>query len=445
MQINSPGSHMRCLGIDIGSSSIKGAVLNLQSGQVESIAKEPFPDPLRGLPSGFHEVDPALVLSRTIAVIRALLADASDVRKIFFCGQMGGIILTDAAARPVTNYLSWRDQRSLRPLDESTTPLVEEIEHRLSPTLFADLGRELKPGSATVLLHWLARHRQLPGGTIPVSIGDFVVGNLCAIAPTMHRTHTIGMLNFRTADWHREAFKVLGIDQLNWPTLADDHVPVGQCEIEGRMLDLYTVMGDQQAALKGIQLSKEELSINVSTGSQVSQITSEFQPSNCQTRCWFGTDYLNTVTHIPAGRSLTVIEALLTELPRAAGITVPNSWKLISEATERANGDGLSCDLSFFASAMGNSGRIDQITTENLTVGNLFQAAFEFMADSYLTCSQRLSVTPAWSRIAVSGGLVQAFPSLRQKLQMRFAMSMREVAEQEETMMGLLYWAREVV
>lgn len=435
---------MRCLGIDIGSSSIKGAILNLRSAQVERIVKEPFPDPIPGLPQGFHEVDASLVLSRTHSVIRQLLFDAPEVQQIFFCGQMGGIILTDTTLRPVTNYLSWRDQRSLQALDGSRTSLLEEIEQGLSPHLFADLGRELKPGTATVLLHWLKRHNQLPAGTIPVSIGDFVVASLCSVAPTMHRTHTIGMLNLRTGDWHREAFDLLGLNELHWPALANDQLPVGQCTVDGRTLDVYTVMGDQQAALKGIQLSRDELSINISTGSQVSQITSEFQPSRCQTRCWFGTEFLNTITHIPAGRSLTVIEALLTELPRAAGIAVPNSWQLISEATERSGGDGLACDLSFFASAMGNDGRIDHITTENLTVGNLFQAAFEFMADSYLTCSQRLSDSPTWSRIAISGGLVQAFPSLRKKLQKRFSLPMREVAEQEETMLGLLYWAREV-
>ncbi len=436
---------MRCLGIDIGSSSIKGAVLNLQSGSVERITKEPFPEPLPGMPSGYHEVDPLLVLNRTVSVIQQLLSNAPDIRHIFFCGQMGGIILTDATCSPLTNYLSWRDQRSLQSLEGSATPLLEEVEARLSPVMFADLGRELKPGTATVLLHWLARHGQLPEGAIPVSIGDFVVGSLCKVTPTMHRTHTIGMLNLHTGTWHHEAFRVLGLDGLQWLDLSDDKIPLGQFAHDGRMLDVYTVMGDQQAALKGIQLTRDELSINVSTGSQVSQITSEFRPSNCQTRCWFGTEYLNTITHIPAGRSLTVIEALLTEIPRAAGIAIPNSWKLISEATERASGDGLTCDLSFFASAMGNHGRIDRITTENLTVGNLFQAAFEFMADSYLTCSRRLSDSPTWSSIAVSGGLVQAFPSLRQKLQKRFSWPMREVAEQEETMMGLLYWAREVL
>jgi len=91
---------------------------------------------------------------------------------------------------------------------------------------------------------------------------------------------------------------------------------------------------------------------------------------------------------------------------------------------------------------MGDRGRIESITTENLTVGNLFRAAFDFMADSYLACSRRLSPTPSWDSLAVSGGLVQAFPALRRRLAARFALPMREVGEQEETLMGLLALAR---
>ena len=63
------------------------------------------------------------------------------------------------------------------------------------------------------------------------------------------------------------------------------------------------------------------------------------------------------------------------------------------------------------------------------------------MADSYLTCSQRLSPQPRWNRIAVSGGLVQAFAPLRQRLQARFPWPLRDVSEQEETLTGLLSMA----
>lgn len=429
---------MRCIGLDIGSSSIKGGILDIATGRVDHVAKTAFPDPVAGLPSGFHEVPADAILQATRQVVAALLRKAPDARRLCVSSQMGGVVLLDARGDPLTRYLSWRDQRSLvRPPEGGPAPL-----HRLrdawSDAQFEQLGKELKPGSTTALLHWLAGQGRLPAAATPVTIGDYVIAALCASPPRMHRTHAIGLIDLRSGDWHHEAFAAAGIGGLAWPRLADEDEVIGQAELAGTRLDCHAAIGDQQAALFGIGLEPAELSINCSTGSQVSLITPHFQPGDCQSRCWFGGRFLNTVTHIPAGRSLAVLEALLTQLPRAAGLEMQDSWRLIAAATEAADGGGLACDLSFFSSAMGDRGRIEHITTENLTAGNLFCAAFDFMADSYLACSRRLAARPAWNRLAISGGLVQAFPALRRRLAARFPLAMREVPEQEETLMGLL-------
>lgn len=431
---------MRCLGIDIGSSSIKGAVLDCDSGGLSHLVREPFPDAVSGLPSGFHEVAPGAIVEATRRVIEQLVHAAPEATRAAWSSQMGGILLVDQAGRPLTNYLSWRDQRSTTVSNGSRS--LDVLRRQWSDQQFLELGSELKPGSATVLLHWLAQHDQLPESAIPVTVGDFVISTLCQAVPQMHRSQAIGMLNLTTGDWHTGAFAAGGFDQLQWPALASDVTVIGEATVGSRRLSCYPAIGDQQAALLGIGLQPHELSINCSTGSQVSQITDEFRPGDCQTRCWFGGKFLNTITHIPAGRSLTVLEALLTELPRAAGVNVDESWKLIAQAAERSSANGLRCDLSFFASAMGCDGRIEGITTENLTVGGLFDAALEFMADSYALCARRLSAVPSWSQIAISGGLVQSFPSLRRKLQTRFTQPFREIAEQEETLLGLLNLAR---
>ena len=60
---------MRCLGLDIGSSSIKGAVLDLETSRVSNIVRESFPDPVAGMPSGFHEVSPEEIFTRAVNVI----------------------------------------------------------------------------------------------------------------------------------------------------------------------------------------------------------------------------------------------------------------------------------------------------------------------------------------------------------------------------------------
>jgi sugar (pentulose or hexulose) kinase len=435
---------MRCIGIDIGSSSIKGGILDLAAGRVERTARVPFPEPVAGLPPGFHEVPAEAIVEGARHVLASLLRAAPDARQLRVSSQMGGVVLVDGQGRPLTRYLSWRDQRTLRPAPGRAAPLLDELRAGWSDAQFEELGKELKPGSTTALLRWLALHGLLPAGAMPATIGDHVVAALCGALPRMHRTNAIGLVDLRRDAWHHEAFEAAGIGGLRWPALASEDEPVGRVVLDGHVLDGFAAIGDQQAALRGIGLGPSELSINCSTGSQVSHATPDFRPGDCQTRCWFGGAFLNTVTHVPAGRSLAVLEALLTELPRAAGLDMSASWKLIAAATEAGEDGsaGLSCDLGFFASAMGDRGRIEGITTENLTAGNLFRAAFDFMADSYAECARRLSAAPSWDRLAISGGLVQAFPALRRRIAARFGLPMREVAEQEETLMGLLALAR---
>ena len=79
-----------------------------------------------------------------------------------------------------------------------------------------------------------------------------------------------------------------------------------------------------------------ELSLNISTGSQVSLLTETPLPGNYQTRPYFAGRFLNTITHLPAGRSLNALVELLGELALAEGHVLRDPWSTISEC-RRAN------------------------------------------------------------------------------------------------------------
>jgi sugar (pentulose or hexulose) kinase len=290
---------MQCLGLDIGSSSIKGAVLDLDRQRVSSVVREPFPAPVSGLPSRYFEVDPDLVTAAVRQVVSRLIEIAPDAKAIFFCGQMGGAILVDHQGKAVTNYLSWRDQRTLAEYPGGGSYL-DEIQRRWTRGEFADLGNELKPGSMTSLLFWLQENQQLPQSAIPATIGDYVIGQLCGVPPRMEPTQAIGLLNLRDGDWHHAAFQQLGIDSLDWLPFADAQVSVGTLVLHDRRLPCYPALGDQQCALSGAGLQEDELSLNISTGSQVSQIAKNVVLGEYQTRRYFNGRYLNTITHLPA-------------------------------------------------------------------------------------------------------------------------------------------------
>jgi sugar (pentulose or hexulose) kinase len=431
---------MICFGVDIGSTSIKAAILDTDLRQVKNLVQAPFPSPKSGLGKGRFELDPQTVLDATVAVLEQLFRIAPNVEKILWSGQMGGLVLVDTEGKPLSNYLSWRDQRTLETVDE-TRNYLQAIKGRLLDSDLVELGNELQAGSASSLLFWLAQNGQLPDGSF-ATIADFVIGRLCGVAPKMDPTQAIGLLNLKTNQWHQEAFERLGLQDVRWPLLADYRSPVGHWAIGHREIACHASLGDQPCALLGVGLTTSELSINISTGSQVSQRVRTFSPGNYQTRRFVGIDYLNTITHLPAGRSLNVLVNLLQELASAEGIQLEKSWEYIARQAAEEQSPELTANLCFFSGPLGSTGSISGITTENLTVGKLFRAGLENMADNYLQCADRLCANRAGLTLALSGGLTKAIPILRQLIEERFALNARETASDEETLLGLVELGR---
>ena len=178
----------------------------------------------------------------------------------------------------------------------------------------SSLGRELQPGSLTSLMHWLSEHRQLSDGVLPLSIADYCISHLAQQPGRMHTTHAIGLLDLNSNDWHYNALERIGLGDLWLPELIRDTLSIADWKLGGRIYKVHGAYGDQQCALVGAGLKTDELSINISTGSQVSMLTERFQGGPFQTRCYFGDRWLNTITHLPAGRALN---ALMDQIGRA--------------------------------------------------------------------------------------------------------------------------------
>lgn len=431
---------MQCLALDVGSSSIKGAVLDLEADRIALTVSRPFPAPLPSPIPGAMEISTVEICQHVQSVLNELLPMAPDADRLLVSGQMGGVVLVDAAGKALSNYLSWRDQRTLQP-GAGGRSCLDEIRERWSAELLATLGNELQPGSATSLLHWLSQRKELPQGAIPSTVADFAIGQLCGVQPRMHVTQAIGMLDLRSGEWHREAFDRLGLEGLQLPQLSQRPEPIGVWKHAGRALQVFGAYGDQQCALYGAKLRRGELSLNISTGSQVSIRTNTFEPGPYQTRMFFDGDWLNTITHLPAGRSLNVLVDLLLELAAAEGLALKNPWQHILQRASQVESTSLQVDLAFFSGPLGSSGGVTQITTENLTVGHLFHACFRAMADNYVRCASWLDPQQSWQAVVLSGGLTQSAPLLRKMLEQRFNAPLRD-SHGEETLLGLLQLAR---
>lgn len=418
---------MHFLALDIGSSFIKGAVLDAENLTIEHGTRVPFPEPIAGLPPGYFEVDPRLVMAAVREVLEKLLTHAPKPVGVQFSSQMGGIILVDAGGNPLSNYISWRDQRTTEQFACGTTYL-EGIRESLGEDGLRNMGSELRAGSPLAILHWMQNQSLLQPECMALALGDFVLGELCSAKTSLvDRTLALGLLNLPRNDWHYYAWAAFGLDVLDWPNLGNAWNAAGTWTINGHEIPCYPPIGDHPAALAGALLQSGELSLNISTGSQISFLTDEFVPGNYQTRPYLDGRFLNTITHLPAGRSLDVLVNL-----------VNLSWPEIVKAAEAAPDTDLAANLAFFDGPLGGRGSISNITTENLSVGTLFRAAFRNMAENYATCASRLSPEKNWDLIVFSGGLAQKLPLLRQFILENLPGPSRLCSSAEDTLLGLL-------
>jgi sugar (pentulose or hexulose) kinase len=211
---------------------------------------------------------------------------------------------------------------------------------------------------------------------------------------------------------------------------------VGRYSEGGKVFDFHGSYGDQQCALYGSGLTSNELSINVSTGSQVSILTDQFQSGPYQTRCYFHGKWLNTITHLPAGRALNAWVNLLSELADEEGKPLDRVWETIAKKMEQVTHTDLQAELSLFPSPVGSTGSLSNITLENLNVGSLFLAACTSMVENYFLQSQRLSSNEPWKSVVVSGGLGASLPKFLDLIRLRFKRIVRE-SSGEETLLGL--------
>jgi sugar (pentulose or hexulose) kinase len=432
------------IGIDLGTSFIKAAVLDLDASELRQIRRLPFPDPI-SLPDPLRVEFDANGIVATVKSLIGELADSSVTYEgIVMCTQMSCLVLMDERGQARSNCIGWRDQRALEPHPSGSGSYYDVLKKRLTTKQKRELGNELPPGAPICFLFWMAERGTLEPGLVPVSLADFVLSTLCSSPPSMESTNAMAceLLRLDTLGWHEGVIKELRLDKLHWPPIRPHGEIIGRMKVGANTVPCYTPVGDYQCALAGALLSEDELSLNISTGSQVSRMTNHLVLGDYQTRPFFDTKFTNTFSHLPAGRSLNVLVDLLGELAQQSGITIPDPWQYIARAAAAVDHTDLEVKLSFFPGPCGEKGSISNIREQNLTVGTLFRASFENMAQNYYDLALRIWPDRSWKNIVFSGGLARKLKLLRNIIEQKFQTSSRLCPLEEDTLLGLMVLAR---
>jgi xylulokinase len=146
---------MYLIGYDLGSSSVKGAIVNGQTGSV--VASMHYPETEMNIDApqaGFAEQNPDLWWSHVQVLTQQLLSKAgiqgNEIKGIGISYQMHGLVVVDASGKPLRPSIIWCDSRAVALGEQATEALG--IDYCLSHYLNA-------PGNFTASkLEWVRQN-----------------------------------------------------------------------------------------------------------------------------------------------------------------------------------------------------------------------------------------------------------------------------------------------
>lgn len=224
---------MYYLGYDIGSSSIKIALVAAATGEKIVALHEPQDEmDIIAIHKEWAEQDPEIwwehICVGTKRVLKQANIDASKIVGIGISYQMHGLVVVDAAGNSLRNAIIWCDSRAVEIGDSAFAELGEQkcLEHLLN-----------SPGNFTASkLKWVKENEPEVFNKIYKYMlpGDFIAYKLTGIIATTKNGLSEGMLwdykENAVANWLLDYY---GIDQSLTPSIVENFTNQGVLNVKG--------------------------------------------------------------------------------------------------------------------------------------------------------------------------------------------------------------------
>jgi xylulokinase len=264
----------RVVGIDLGTQSVKVAVVD-PGGDVVSSAVRPYAvDSVR---PGWAETDPQAWLTAALDAAREALAGAdAPPEAIGLSGQMHGVVLCEADGTPVRPAVIWADTRSAAE--------ARRIAETLGDAELARLGSAPFPGFAGVTLAWIAAHEPeaLARARWALQAKDWLRMQLTGEVATDPSDASGTLLYDLVAGaWSPAAMQACGVrPDLLAPVIASDAIAGTVTRMDSPLVGLPVATGGADAAcgIHGLGLGPGAGALALGTGAQLSSVIASPDP-----------------------------------------------------------------------------------------------------------------------------------------------------------------------
>jgi len=292
--------------LDIGGTDIKTSIYRTSTGKLGQISRSATPGFLK-TSNQKKEIDPSMYINRIIKILQRHKAESLNEKcdGILISGQMGGWIGTDKKDNPQTNLISWQDAYSDNAHFKEQS-FFSKFNESLNHNWFELTGRECRIGlpiiSYAARRHnddiKIARFHTLLTWTASQLSEDYRFSS--------HETDfaSTGLFNLKKQSIDLFHFDRI-LENVELPRVTKNIQETGFSNLLN--CPIFVAVGDQQASILGAELIESRLVINIGTGGQVAQLLKEIEPTKFQLRPYFFDLYIETKTHLTAGRAISEI------------------------------------------------------------------------------------------------------------------------------------------
>jgi len=401
---------MEIIGIDLGTTSICGVVIDTESGKVIKSRTENS-DAFIKTENEWEKIQSAeKIIALATEILDSFISEKTV--SIGVTGQMHGIVYIDNNGKAVSPLYTWQDGRG-------------DLPYKNGKTYAGYLGSNTGYGLVTDFYN-------RENGLVPkdaetfCTIHDYFAMSVCGRKKPL--VHISDAASFGMFEPESRKFKV------DVPfEFTDDFALCG----EYKNIPVSVAIGDNQASVFSA-IGETDILLNYGTGSQISIISdSVIEGENIEARPYFDGKYLLVGAALCGGRAFAVLKDFYKNLLSFKGdITDGEVYAIMDKMLLSAKESGLKADTRFSGTRADESikGSFTGVSTENFTPENLTYAVVEGMVDELFSMYGEMNNEK--DGIVGSGNALRKNPTLIKIAEERFGKNMKIPAHTEEAAVG---------
>ncbi len=408
---------MKVVGIDIGTTSVCGVLIDATTGCVEKSVTKNSSAFIEGCADWEKIQSVNKIMTVATDILESLIAASSEVGVIGVTGQMHGIVYTDKDGDAVSPLYTWQDGRGNLPYKDVTyAKYLNSFSGYGNVTDFYNTENGIKPESAVSYS----------------TIHDYFVMQLCGLKKPI--IHTSDAASFGCYDLENNRF--------NYACTAEI---TGDYRIAGEYkgIPVSVAIGDNQASVFSTLANEEDILVNIGTGSQISVISDKIADNmQVETRPYFENKYLIVGAALCGGRAYSMLKNFYAEvLGYIKRVDDDEVYRIMNDMLRNAKSSSFKVDTRFAGTRLNSeiTGGISGITTENFTPSALTYGVLCGMTDELLNMYEKMGICK--SGIVGSGNGIRKNKALVRIFEERLGAKMKIPSHLEEAAFGAAMFA----